>query len=186
MLVSTLLGVWRGVVKEILSLVVWILSFGLGLWFAPDMLSICQRLTDNPTMQVNAAFLIVFFLALVLGMLLHFLLMMVVGQADITPMNRGLGGVFGFFRGVVFNIVLVLILGMTQINLSEAWQNSRVVPFFAAFSQKAQDFVIANAPANLSELMAKVQKARMETGHANNQSQSTPEQQAIDADLRSE
>lgn len=154
--VSVLLGIWRGFVKEILSILIWIVAFGVAIWFAPDMAQYCKTVSDNPAMQATAAFLILFFLALVGGMLLHLLLMTIVDQTEFSIANRILGGLFGLVRGIALALVIVMLLSFTTLSKSPNWQHARVLPSFLSAADWIQAFLIKNAPQNIVKVLEQV------------------------------
>ena len=67
LLFSMLLGAWRGLVYEVLSLVSWVVAFVMAQWFAPEA---AQRLPISGVSEVvryAAGFVLVFIAALMLG-----------------------------------------------------------------------------------------------------------------------
>lgn len=154
--ISVLLGLWRGFIKEILSILIWAIAFGVAIWFAPDMMRYCQNLSSNHDMQATAAFLILFFLALVGGMLLHLLLMTIVDQTDFSIMNRILGGLFGLVRGCIFALIVVMLLSFTSLKDTDGWKKATLLPTFEAASTWIQDFLINNAPQNIVKVLKQV------------------------------
>jgi len=57
---SLLLGVWRGLVYEVLSVIGWIAAFLLAQWFAPDVAEKLPMQSSSETLKFAAAFVLVF------------------------------------------------------------------------------------------------------------------------------
>jgi membrane protein required for colicin V production len=125
---SIVISTLRGLVKEILSLLGWIVAFVVANAYG-EMLA--QWLPD--AIPGSTARLIVAFLALFIGVrilmgLLTMALDAVIKAAGLTLADRGLGGLFGFARGVLIVLVAVLLCGMTEIPQQPFWKGALLSP----------------------------------------------------------
>ena len=57
---SMVLGAWRGLVFEVLSVIGWIAAFLLAQWFAPDVAGMLPMQNSSETLRYAAAFFLVF------------------------------------------------------------------------------------------------------------------------------
>jgi len=124
LLVSLLLGVWRGLVYEVLSVVSWIAAFILAQWLAPEVAHQLPFSAGSEAVRYAAAFALVFVLAAFAGGLLAKLVKMLFAAIGLQPVDRVLGAAFGLVRGVVLLLAATVVIGMTPLQTSAWWQQS--------------------------------------------------------------
>lgn len=129
--ISALLSLRRGFVKEALSLVTWVAAFIVARVFTDNMSVLLADYIDTPSARVIAAFAILFVLTLIVGALINRLISMIVEATGLSSTDRLLGMVFGVARGGLLVVVLVALLGMTSIKQDRWWQESELIPHFA-------------------------------------------------------
>jgi len=99
--VSTVVGIWRGLVYEVLSVLNWIAAFVLAQWFAPMAAQRLPMAGASEVVRYAAGFVLVFVVSLFAGGLVAFLIRKLVAAVGLRPVDRVLGAVFGLVRGVV-------------------------------------------------------------------------------------
>ncbi|MDI9611905.1 MAG: CvpA family protein, partial [Acidobacteriota bacterium] len=107
---STLLALWKGIVREIVSLVALIAGFLLAVFFYPVP---AARLIDFcRTEQIAnlAGFLVIFLGTLLAGTLVSIALNRFLKAVTLKWADRFLGSIFGFLRGWAVCSILVLAL----------------------------------------------------------------------------
>lgn len=130
MLVSLLLGLWRGLVYAVLSLLGWPLAFVLSRMFAADiepLLPISQEAA-----RVALAYALVFIAALIVWGMLVWLFAKLIKAVGLGVLDSVLGGVFGLLRGVLVILALVWLAGMSDLPEQALWRE-------AQFSRVAED-----------------------------------------------
>ena len=120
LLASMLLGAWRGLVYEVLSLANWVAAFFLAQWFAPALAPQLPMAGATEVLRFAAAFALVFVAAVFVGSLFIWLLGQVFQAAGLRPADRALGAVFGLMRGFVLLLTAAVLVGMTPLK-SDAW-----------------------------------------------------------------
>lgn len=126
-LLSTLVSLARGFVKEAMSLASWVAAFLLARWLAPRFSSYFVQWFESTTIQVGIAFVAVFVVVLILGALVSFLFNSAVEQVGLKGSDRMLGSVFGLARGI-----LVVVLGyslMQVFSMQQMWPDSILLPY---------------------------------------------------------
>ena len=147
MLVSTVISLFRGFVREILSLVAWIVSFWAAATFAPQVATLLESYLSIPTARTVLAFIGVLVVALLLSGLVNTMIGRLIEKTGLSGTDRMLGGIFGLLRGVAIVAVVVLIAGLTQIPGAPWWQQSQVIaPFETAALQ-----IVDTMPPDLSK-----------------------------------
>ena len=124
LLTSLLLGAWRGLVYEVLSLLSWIAAFILAQWFAPDVAPKLPMAGASEAVRYALAFVLVFVLSVFVGGLLASLIKKLFAAVGLQPADRALGAAFGLLRGVVLLLAATVVIGMTPLKASPWWQQS--------------------------------------------------------------
>lgn len=132
---SLLIGAWRGLVYEVLSLGTWVAAFFLAQWFAPVAAQWLPMAGATETIQYAAGFVVVFILAMFAGSLLTWLISRLFQVAGLRPADRMLGAAFGAMRGVVLMLVAAVLVGMTPMQ-HEAWWTQSVGGHWASATVK--------------------------------------------------
>ena len=106
---SMCLSLWRGFVREAMSLLGWVAAFVLANLYSDLVARQLVQVIDNDSARQLAAYVIVFIAVLVLANLGSFLLKQVVWMTGLTVIDRILGTAFGLARGVLLVLLLVLL-----------------------------------------------------------------------------
>lgn len=124
LLASILLGAWRGLVFEVLSLISWVAAFGLAQWLALDAAHYLPLTGSSDMVRYAAGFVLVFVVAVMLGSLVAVVVKKLMSAVGLRPVDRVLGAVFGSIRGVLLLLLATVVVGMTPMKSSAAWQES--------------------------------------------------------------
>ncbi|MDH3281024.1 MAG: CvpA family protein [Gammaproteobacteria bacterium] len=123
-LVSTLIGVYRGFIRETLSLIAWILAFWVAFTYAETFSSMLSSYVSSSTLRVAASFLVLFVVTVIVFSLIAFLLGRLFGGSAIRGTDRVLGGFFGVLRAVVIVGAFILAAGLTSLPDAPWWRES--------------------------------------------------------------
>jgi membrane protein required for colicin V production len=122
---SFLIGVWRGLVYEVLSVFVWIAAFVLAQWFAPEVAAKLPMAGTAQSLRYAAGFVLVFVgTAFVAGLLVQLIKKMVTA-VGLRPVDRTLGAVFGLLRGAILLLAIAVVMNMTALRSQTDWQASQ-------------------------------------------------------------
>jgi membrane protein required for colicin V production len=124
LLISLLLGVWRGLVHELLSLVSWLAAFVLAQWLAPFVSENLPMSGSSEMLRYAVAFVLVFVGVVFAVGLAGKLVKMMLESVGLRPVDRALGAVFGLLRGVVLLLAATVVINMTPLKSSEDWRAS--------------------------------------------------------------
>ena len=124
LLASVLLGLLRGLVYEVLSVLNWLAAFVLAQWFAPAAARWLPMGSAGQAMRYAAGFVLVFIATLFVGGLLAWLTKKLVEAVGLRPVDRALGGVFGLVRGAVALLALAVVVHLTSWKDSGWWTES--------------------------------------------------------------
>jgi membrane protein required for colicin V production len=129
---SLLLGAWRGLVYEVLSVLGWAVSFYAAQWFAQQVAAMLPLQSAAEPVRYAAAFVLIFIAALFAAGLLAFLLKKLVEAMGLRPVDRTLGAAFGVLRGLILLLAATVVMNMTALRTSSWWQESRGAPLLEA------------------------------------------------------
>jgi membrane protein required for colicin V production len=121
---SLLVGAWRGLVFEVLSVLSWIAAFVLAQWLAPQAAGWLPMDTAAEPVRYAAGFAIVFIAAVFAGGLLAALTKKMIEAVGLRPVDRALGAAFGLVRGVVLALAAAVVVSMTPLKNEPWWTES--------------------------------------------------------------
>lgn len=122
--VSVVWGIWRGFVREVISLAGWVLAFLAANAVAGPLGDALPTSFSSPEVRVLAAFLIVFIFTLSIATVAGMLLSRLLKAAGLGGLDRTLGGLFGLARGVVILLALAIAAGLTTAPRHPLWKES--------------------------------------------------------------
>lgn len=128
--ISSLMSLRRGFVREAVSLASWVVAFVVARLFATSLAVVLQDYIDTPSLRLLAAFAILFVITLIVGVLVGMLIGALVSATGLSATDRVLGIGFGAVRGALVIVVLVALLGMTPAVLDSWWLESSLIPHF--------------------------------------------------------
>lgn len=129
-LVSAILSLFRGFVREVLSLIVWVLAFWVALNFCTAFSGVLSGLIETPSLRIGVSFAILFIGILFVGSFINYLLGQALKRTGLSGTDRLLGVVFGVLRGVILVALLLLLGSFTKVTQDPWWQQSVLIPKF--------------------------------------------------------
>lgn len=138
LLFSVLAGFARGIVKELLSVLTWVIAFVASSLFAKKLASAftgsaadASTATDSVSMlSLGLSFVSIFLVILVLGSLISYVISGAVDSVGLGFINRFFGALFGFARGLLINLVFIFIIQLTSYAEAPWWKQSKLVPVY--------------------------------------------------------
>ena len=134
---SFLLGLWRGFVHEVLSLLGWPLAFLMSWQLAGKAGEMLPVGEENA--RIALAYVLVFVATLILWAVLVWMFVQLVKAAGLGALDSFLGGLFGVLRGALIVLILVLLAGMTEMSKQAFWRNAK-------FSRTAEEAALLAKP----------------------------------------
>ncbi len=139
---SALISLFRGFVRETLSLVSWILAFWTAITFAHPLAQMfLQKYIKSPTLQLAAAFGGLFLLTLIACGILNYFISTLVDKTGLSGTDRMLGVIFGLARGIILVAALLLGAHMTPMPQEDWWQKSMLISRFEPLEVWLQSFL---------------------------------------------
>ena len=127
--ISSLISVKRGFVKEAFSLLVWASSFFIALTFHERLATLFVDSVSSASLRYILSFAILFAVTLIVGSLINHLLGELVKVTGLSGTDRTLGIVFGATRGVVIVMAILIMAPMVfPVEQDRWWHQSALIP----------------------------------------------------------
>jgi len=140
-IVSVVISLMRGFVKEALSLAGWLVSLWVAMTFSSGMAELFGDSIKDPTLRLLAAFISLFILSLIVSSIINFFATQFIQRVGLTGVDRTIGGVFGFLRGILLVTIVVMLLGLTTLPKESWWDESFFMFRFEAIATWLKDLL---------------------------------------------
>lgn len=138
---SVLVSLFRGFVREALSVAVWVAAFWAAFSFADPASLLLEDWVELPSARLTLAFALIFLVVLGIGGLVNYFVGRIVEKTGLSGTDRMVGMVFGAARGVALVTAAVMLAGLTPLPKDPWWQESRVLPHFEHMALWAARFL---------------------------------------------
>ena len=143
---STLFGLWRGVVREILGLLAWFIGIYLGINYGEVVGTMLE--IQNPLTRSLTGGTLIFFATLIVMAFLKIAFNSIINSLELNTSDKILGGVFGFLRGLIIASAIVITLGFTSCPETNWWKDA----YLSATMEKiAKSLFIHTMPEDVQE-----------------------------------
>ncbi|MEI2635621.1 MAG: CvpA family protein [Methylotenera sp.] len=137
--ISIIVSMMRGALREVLAIAGWLVAFYVAKIYAVQLVPVLPQDIPTEPLKVLAAFLILFLGVLLIASLLTIALSSIIKKIGLNWLNRFLGALFGFARGLLIVCILVFLAGLTSLPKDARWTN-------AMFSSPLEALVKATLP----------------------------------------
>lgn len=147
--ISTLIGLFRGFIKEALGLAIWLFAVWIGMEYSQDFSALFGKSSFYPPAQQAIAFIGLFFLTLMFGRLISYLLNRLMENTGLSFSDRLVGMGFGLMRGGLLVCIMVMLAGMTAMPKDPWWAESQFIPPFQSLAVWLKDFIPPNLASHI-------------------------------------
>ena len=137
---SCAFGLYRGLIKEVLSLVTWIAALLIAKGYSESVSGVLTSLIDSNGVRYAAAFAMIFIVVMMLGTFLNFLMSKILTVTGLKFADRLLGGIFGIARGALI-VLVALFFSRIFMSNGEEWQQSTIIPHGLIAVEWSQNFI---------------------------------------------
>lgn len=136
---SIVISMMRGLLAEVLSIAGWFAAFVVAKTYSGQLAPIMPAEIPTESLRVLASFVTLFLGTFLVTSLLAIALTSIFKKIGLGWLNRLLGGLFGFARGLLIVCIVVFLAGLTDVPQDERWRN-------AMFSSPIEALVIKLLP----------------------------------------
>lgn len=131
--ISVILGIWRGFVREAMSLITWVSAITIAIvYFEP--VSNWITMISMVGLKMIIAFVLLVLSTLIVGGILSHLITRLIKFTGFGTTDRIVGTFFGLARGAVIVAVAILVAGPTPLSKDPLWVESKLIPRFEPVS----------------------------------------------------
>lgn len=157
--VSAVLGLMRGFLREVASLLLWVLGFWLAVRYAPAIGS-AFRFVKSAENRLWVGYAVVLLATLLVSTVVGLVLQKLVASTEAGAGDRSLGALFGAARGLVIVTALIVLGGMVLVPAPRGWRESKLIPYAAPLVKAARRLAplpvefhpLQQAPADLNRI----------------------------------
>ena len=139
--ISVLIGIWRGFLREFISLATFVAAFVIAYFFSTETARFLEPYIGVPSVRAILAFGGLFLVTLFLGGLINLLVSQVIKHTGLSGTDRLVGLIFGAVRGAVLVGLLLMAAKFTPLPQDPWWQNSVVIPYFEPLADWMYDLI---------------------------------------------
>jgi membrane protein required for colicin V production len=143
LLASVVISTMRGLVREILSLVSWVVAFVVANAYGATLATMLPNMIPGQAVRLMVAFVALFLGVRILMGLLSMAVDGLVKAGGLSLADRGLGGLFGLARGIVIVLFAVILCGMTSIPQQDFWKHALFSPLAETGARTVKRFLPA-------------------------------------------
>lgn len=149
-LISSVIGLLRGFIKEAVSLFIWLIAIWIGLTYSRTFSVLFEDFIDSPSARIATASALLFFTTLILGAMISYLLGELVNRTGLTGSDRFVGMIFGIARGLVVVSIVIMLAGLTPLPEDSWWKESILIPPFQSLAVWLRNHV----PSDLGQVIS--------------------------------
>lgn len=138
---SALISLARGFLREAVSLATWIMAIWVALRFGPLLTVQLSQWIHTPSIQKAVAFAALFLGVLIIGALINSLFSRLIDGTFLDGLDKIVGLMFGLARGVLLVAALILLGSMIDLNNDPWWSASQLIPHFHGLVSFLQSWV---------------------------------------------
>lgn len=127
---SVLTGLFRGFIKELIALCIWVLAIWLAFTYSPVIDPWFAPYVHDKTARAAVGFVVILLVTIIAGGLFNALLSFILHRSGLSGTDRLLGMGFGFVRGVFMVALIMLVVKMTAMPYQNYSQQSRLYAKF--------------------------------------------------------
>jgi membrane protein required for colicin V production len=140
-IVSAVIGLFRGFFREIISLVSWVVAFMVAIHFTEPLSHLLEASIETPSLRKAVTGSGLFVFVLLLGGVANFLVGKLVSSSGLAGTDRSIGAAFGLVRGVVLVILLMLLASLTPMPQDPWWRDSQFIPHLEPYAMWAKELL---------------------------------------------
>ena len=137
--ISAVISIFRGFIKESMSLVSWIVAIWAASEFGPEVADMLGGSVESETLRLWGGRGILLVGTLFVGGLISWLVGELMESTGLTGTDRAVGMIFGLARGAILAGVVVLVLRFAGFEKDSWWNDSKLIPYAAPVAELVED-----------------------------------------------
>jgi len=139
LIISGLISLRRGLVKEALSLANWALALLIAMTFRDRLAEFLVDSIHSPSLRYISAFAILFIFSFTAGVLVNHLAGEAIKRSGLSSVDRLLGTLFGLARGLIIVMAIIVVMpSVLPVDREDWWDDSVLIPRLEKFDGEAR------------------------------------------------
>lgn len=155
---SIIISLFRGLIKEVLSLVIWAGAFWVAYHYVNLGADALSGVIEVPSARHLIAFVGLFIAALIVGGIINFIMSRLIKKTGLSGTDRFFGMFFGALRGLIAIVAITFFIKATPLSEDPWWQDSQLAPHFS----KISEWVRTNMPEDFSKYFSFIEQNKEE------------------------
>jgi membrane protein required for colicin V production len=143
-LMSAVMGLVRGLLREAIAVVTWFLAIICAWAFADSITPFLGGVLENSPLRIWAARVIIFIGILLVGGAVAVIVGHYMRVSIFAAMDKFLGFVFGIVRGIVIVGAFTIAVQALRLDEDDSWKHSRLLPYAAGVADALRGLVGEN------------------------------------------
>lgn len=149
--ISILVGMYRGFVREILSVLSWVAAAVVAFMYGEMAKDWVNGYVNNPDLALAISYVIIFLAALIVFSIISYLIGRIFSATGMSGIDRSLGTVFGALRAAVIVALVMLVGRFMSFDEHGWWSGSELLAYFEPLA----DWIHAQLPENWQQELVK-------------------------------
>ena len=142
--ISILIGIYRGFVKETLSVASWALAAFVAFRFGEQASVYIKPYITQEPLDLAIAYVAVFLVSLIVFSVISHIISQIFASSGMTGIDRSIGSIFGVLRAAAIIVVLILVGRFMAMDNQQWWIDSQFIPYFEPLVDWFKSFLPAD------------------------------------------
>ncbi len=138
---STLISLWRGAAREVLSLLTWLVAIWVAFTYYTALEPALVPYVEAPELRMAITFTILLVAVVIVGTIIAKVVSTAINSVGLSGLDRILGLGFGCLRGVLILAIFVLLAGFTELPSEPWWKDSTLIPHLKVVGTYLMDWL---------------------------------------------
>lgn len=147
--ISILIGVYRGFVKEVLSVTSWVLAAVIAFKFGEQASVYVKPYIKQAPLDLAVAYVAVFLLTLIAFSVISHIISQIFSSSGMTGFDRSLGSIFGALRAAIVVAILIMVGRFMALDNQQWWLDSGFLDYFEPLVEWLKTFMPADIVAKI-------------------------------------
>lgn len=151
--ISALIALGRGLIKEVLSIIGWVLAITAVIYFMPVVTPFMEKQIDNSSAAAVASASIIIILFFIIWIIITSKIIGSIRKSKLSGLDRILGLFFGIFRAFLLIILCYILINwmVPKENQAEVMKNSKYFNIAGSFAKPIEDLIPESTLAKIKE-----------------------------------
>lgn len=149
-LLSGLIGLFRGFFREVLSIASWIVAAYVAFLLGPTLADSLADYISTPSVRLAGSYATLFIVVLIVGSVINYFVGKLVKGSGFAGTDKLLGLIFGGARGLIIVLIFIMLANISVISQDPWYQSSKVISYLSPWAEKMKELLPDDLDQHLS------------------------------------